>query len=255
MIGLPGADSAAPVNSQISGQTLVALATSLYGTAPAFWGRYFTSPSTSGMVEYRHRKENRILSANGIRLLPIARQTSHVDGTHADGSLDAQSNAEDILATFPADYLASLGGRFFVFLDVEGAPSLSAAYYGGWALSLGEFSREITDEQVELLPCVYASRGDVDTWESLADSAMGGVPCFGAWVARWRVDGCSAPLDWDDELVRPAVDLPCDVLLWQYAADCHGGNGFDCDQSNPSIDAENDLLRRLILPPPDQEFT
>jgi hypothetical protein len=45
------------------------------------------------------------------------------------------------------------------------------------------------------------------------------------------------------------------VLLWQYASDCHGGAGFDCDQSNPSIDAENDLLRQLILPPPDQEFT
>jgi len=100
MTGLPGADSAAPVNNQIGGQTLVALATSLYGTTPVFWGRYFTSAATTGTVEYRHRKENRFFSANGIRLLPIARQTTHVDGMHADGSADAQANAEDIMADY-----------------------------------------------------------------------------------------------------------------------------------------------------------
>jgi len=255
MTGLPGADSSVPVNNQIDGQNLVALAADLYGTMPAFWGRYFTSAGTTGTVEYRHRRENRLLNANGVRLLPIARQTKRVGGTRADGSMDAQANAEDILATFPVDYLTSLGGRFYMFLDVEGAPSLSPSYYAGWAATIGTHSRDITGGQVELLPCVYASWGDVKTWEALAAAATGGAACEGAWVARWRVDGCSPLLDWDDAIVLPTVELPCEVLVWQYADDCHGGAGFDCDQINPSIDAQSDFLNQLILPPPDEPVT
>ncbi len=80
-------------------------------------------------MEYRHLKENRILRENGIRVLPIARQTKRFDGDQALGSVDAHANAHDILVTFGSDYLQTLGGKFFVFLDVEGAPSLSQAYY------------------------------------------------------------------------------------------------------------------------------
>ena len=55
-------------------------------------------------------------------MLPIARQTTHVDGTQAEGSADAQLNVEDLIKTFGASYLQSQGGRFLMFLDVEGTP-------------------------------------------------------------------------------------------------------------------------------------
>jgi hypothetical protein len=51
-------------------------------------------------------------------------------------------------------------------------------------------------------------------------------------------------------LVNPKVAIPCRVLLWQYADECHGGGGFDCNEINPDIDLQEDLLSRCVLPPP-----
>jgi hypothetical protein len=247
--GKPGADSAVIVTSQVGGKGLIRLATDLYGEPPVFWGRYFTTTAGTN-AEYRHLKENRALRLAGIRVLPIARQTKRVGGTEADGSVDAAANAEDILVTFGADYLASQGGEFFVFLDVEGAPSLSAAYWTGWTQTLAAHSADVTDDRVRLLPCVYATHGDAPTWSAVAATAAAGVACQGAWVARWSAAGGCQPLsDWDDALVTPDVPLPCPVLIWQYSDDCHGGGGFDCSQVNPSIDLQTDLLAHLILPP------
>jgi hypothetical protein len=56
--GLPGADSSQPVNTEVNGQNLVQLATGVFGQTPVFWGRYFTSASTTGTVEYNHSQEN-----------------------------------------------------------------------------------------------------------------------------------------------------------------------------------------------------
>jgi len=149
-------------------------------------------------VEYRHLKENRILRENGIRVLPIARQTKRFDGDQALGSVDAHANAHDILVTFGSDYLQTLGGKFFVFLDVEGAPSLSQAYYTGWANTLTEYSSAATDGAVALLPCVYGTQFDCETWSAVANAVAAGVDCHGAWVARWRHHGCYALDEWDD---------------------------------------------------------
>src|SRR5215469_12802104 len=112
--GKAGADSSVLVTNEIQGKTLVQLATELFGQTPAFWGRYFTSASTSGNVEYRHLKENPILRQKGIRVLPIARQTRNVNGTQAQGSIDAETNSEDLIATFGQEYLASQGGQFLM---------------------------------------------------------------------------------------------------------------------------------------------
>ena len=76
------------------------------------------------------------LRDRGIRVLPIARQTLHVNGSQVQGSADAGANADDLIMTFGADYLATQGGQFLLFLDVEGAPALSADYYFGWATAL-----------------------------------------------------------------------------------------------------------------------
>ena len=247
--GKPGADSSVSVKNQVGGVGLIDLANSLYGEMPVFWGRYFTSTSTAGGTEYRHLKENGILRANGIRVLPIARQTKSVNGTQAAGSADAQANVEDLVATFGEDYLESLGGQFFMFLDVEGSPSLSQAYYTGWSEALSAHSQDITAGRVTILPCIYATRGDNVTWNALAAAFDGGADCSGAWVARWKSSSCLALPDWDNSLVAPTVNLPCPILIWQYAADCHGAGGFDCSETNPGIDLQGDLLNQLVLPP------
>jgi hypothetical protein len=247
--GKPGADSSVLVTNQIQGKNLIQLATELFGETPVFWGRYFTSASTSGNVEYRHLKENSILRQNGTRVLPIARQTRNVNGTQAEGSTDAEANAEDLITTFGKDYLASQGGQFLMFLDVEGSPSLSSAYFLGWAQTLPSYSADITGGTVKLFPCVYATRSDDVTWQAVASCAVQGVLCSGAWIARWVNHGCAGLNDWDNGKVTPDVQLPCEILVWQYSDDCWGGAGFDCDQANPSIDVDQDLLSKLVLPP------
>lgn len=252
--GMPAADSSNPVTSEIGGQSLVDLATQLFGRPPVLWGRYFTSAATSGTVEYRHLREGQILRANGVRVLPIARQTKRVGGSVADGSADAAANVEDLILTFGTDYLASQGGEVLMFLDVEGAPSLSMAYYRGWAGTLVAHSQSFSGGAVTVLPCVYGSYFDKATWQAVADAVAAGVLFEGAWIARWRVTGCQhfadPALDFDDAVVRPqSLPATFKILLWQYSNDCYGGAGFDCVQTNPDIDLEQDLLSRCVLSP------
>jgi hypothetical protein len=246
--GLFGADSSTLVTHQIGGRGLVELAEANFGELPVVWGRYFTSAGTSGVVEYRHLRENQILRESGIRVVPIARQTKHVNRTQAQGSADATLNAEDLIDTFGADYLAQLGGQFLMFLDVEGSPSLSVAYYLGWAQTLVAHSKDYSNNKVTVLPCVYATQGDDVTWRAAADAVALGGTCNGAWIARWRVSGCGTPVPWNAALVTPRVKIPFDVMLWQYANECHGGSGFDCNRINPAIN-RNEFLAKCVLPP------
>ena len=241
--GLPGVDSEDPVTS-----TLVQTAQAIFDVPIAFWGRYFTSVETTGTVEYRHAQENPVLAQAKIRLLPIARQTPRVGGSSADGSADAAANAQDFITTFGQALLSAQGGEFLMFLDVEGAPSLSADYYTGWAQTLVSQSRQLTDGQVTIQPCVYATHDDNVTWGNLVSATNTGIPCYGGWVARYYQPGC--PLQpWDNDIVLPTgIALPFDVLIWQYAQACASGQ-VDCDQSNPGIDVQSQLLSKLVLPP------
>lgn len=245
--GLPGADSSTPVTA-----AMIQSATALFGRTPVLWGRYFTSATTTGTVEYRHAQENPVLAQFGIRLLPVARQTTHAAGTAAQGASDAQANVGDLFATFGADYLASLGGELLMFLDVEGtpsagSPSLGLDYWLGWAQTLGSASNAASGGRVTVLPCVYARQGDNATWATVTQASDQGVTCNGAWVARYYSGSCNLA-DWDQALVAPSVALPCEILLWQYAENCCGG-AIDCSQTNPGLDIDALLLQRLILPP------
>src|SRR5258708_33458813 len=130
-VGSRGAAISTLVPRVIGGKPMVDVAAELLGQMPVLWGRYFTSVATSGLVEYRARRENQALRDRNIRVLPIARQTKHVDGTQTDGSGDAQLNAADLIKTIGLSYLQAQGGRFLMFLDVEGTPSLSTEYYIG----------------------------------------------------------------------------------------------------------------------------
>jgi hypothetical protein len=246
--GLPGADSSSPVTTQVQGQTLIQYATAQFGQAPVFWGRYFTSPTTGGTVEYRHATEDGPLNAAGIPVLPVARQTANVDGSADDGAADATANVADILASFGADYLAGLNDTFYVFLDVEGDPSLSASYWTGWSQTLVNSSSNQTGGAVTLSPCIYATQGDNATWTALAQAMNAGAACEGAWIARYPAGGCDQILEWDDTVVTPTAGVPCPILAWQYAGNC---GPIDCSQTNPELDPQVALLQFLILPPAD----
>jgi len=242
--GKPGADSSQPVTA-----SLIQLTTALLGSTPAFWGRYFTSASTAGGTEYRHAIENPLLNGAGIRLLPVARQTENVGGTAEQGVADGIANARDFIVTFGLSLLVAQGGSFCFFLDVEGEPSLSAAYYTGWTQGLAQEAQLLSQGSVRILPCVYAAQGDGATWSALGSAIDGGASCFGAWVARYPA-GDGAMGEWADETVTPELPapFPVTILAWQYAGDSLEGQ-IDCSQTNPAIDVEGQLLKYLVLPP------
>lgn len=250
-IGEPGADSSAEVVHQIGGQTLLQLAEALYGHSPSFWGRYFTGPGDQGGVHYHPSAENSALASRNIRVLPIAQQTEHVSGSNGSGTNDARKNVNAIFAAFPIEYLAQQGGEFFVYLDVEGHPhpSLSVEYWTGWSQTLHDYSLELSKNSVSLLPGIYCNF-DPNTWQSLDYASHHGAPCYSAWVAHWVQDppSCNTLRPWHSPFVTPHPAPPCPIHVWQYAAECHGGNGFDMNMSNPAI-ATSDFLRKLILPP------
>ena len=249
--GLPGADSILPVTD-----ALIKSTADLFGATPAFWGRYFTSVTTTGSTEYHHAKENGPLNKAGIRLLPIARQTNHVNGTQEQGVADGRANAKDFIATFGAAFLASRGSQFFMFLDVEGDPSLSAPYYTGWAEGLAVESAAqcekagIQADAVEVFPCVYGTQSDITTWKALATAEADGALCGGLWIARYFPNDCKLA-DWNEHKVTPAAPnpFPFTILAWQFSGNCLSGK-IDCSQTNPNLDAQADLLDFLVVPPP-----
>ena len=241
--GSPGADSSIPVTAD-----MITAATNLLGSTPVFWGRYFTSVTTTGDVEYRHAIENAPLHAAGIRLLPICRQTHHVAGNAALGEADGDANAQDFIETFGADVLTAQGGTFILFLDVEGAPSLSADYYTGWVSGLRQAALALTGGNVQILPGLYASQGDAATWQALAAAINAGSICEGVWIARYYTNQCALG-NWDDSIVTPPAPspFPAPILAWQYAENCLNGQ-IDTSQTNPGIDLNNDLLSYLVQP-------
>ena len=243
--GLPGADSFSLVTPG-----LIQAATNIIG-APAFWGRYFKSASAKSPPEYSHKNEDAVLAQANIKVLPVAQQTANVNGSQAQGAADAQSNVTDILGTFPEALLVSQGGQFLMFLDVEGvsaqAPSLSLAYYTGWAQTLSSFSQGQTNGAVTILPCVYARQLDNVTWNTLVQANANSIPCHGAWVARYP-GGCNAR-DFNSSFAIPTVKLPFDVLVWQYGENCANGK-IDLNQTNPNVaNIQAQFLDKLILPP------
>jgi hypothetical protein len=62
----PGFDSSVIVTGEVMGKGPINLVKDLYGEVPIFTGRYFTSTSTGGTVEYRHLKK--ALRDNNVRV-------------------------------------------------------------------------------------------------------------------------------------------------------------------------------------------
>jgi hypothetical protein len=251
--GRPGADSTTQVNESIDGENIIDQAINLFGEVPLFWGRYFKSLRRLSDYEYIHRDESPLLAARRIRVLPIAQQTPNVGGTEQQGGLDAQGNVEDFIASFNADYLAQQGTEFLMFLDVEPSHPLSEDYYLGWAQAVLSHSLSLSNDRFRVVPAVYLNRHDPTTWRALVRAVDdGGAICGGVWVASYGNPprpGCTSLIEWDNDAVQPPnLTLPFKVLIWQYTEECHGGDGFDCNETNPNIDLDGDLLSKLIIP-------
>ncbi len=240
--GIAGADCARPVD-----QKVVDFAEAALGQVPAFWGRYFKGPGNTHPVQYQPRRESAVLNENGIRVLPIARQTLRVGMSRPAGDGDGRQNVRAIVEAFGADYLAELGAPLFVFLDVEESHSLGPQYWTGWSKAVVDEGGRETGGRVEFVPAIYGSRDAAVTWRALDQAVSAGSTCGGAWIAAWRSPPCAPPPGWPVDNLAPA-DLPpgVPVLAWQYGGNCE--NLIDCNSANPF--RQDELMRGLILPPP-----
>src|SRR5260370_9813359 len=102
-----------------------------------------------------------------------------------------------------------------MFRDVEGSPSLSEAYYAGWAQTLTAHSSSQTSGEVEILPCVYAVRSDTPTWSAIAAAVLAGAACNGTSIVRTPSSGFPPLPEWDAGKVTPHLALPCPILSSQ----------------------------------------
>jgi hypothetical protein len=244
--GQPGVDTDSAVSSGV-----LMKATAVLGAKPVFWGRYFHAP---GQIDWKGRfdtvnyaaTENELLNSNRIKLLPIARQTPAVGGSDADGRGDAQKNVSALFEALKPAYLYGAAPDVLVFLDVEGAPSLSPAYYAGWSDELQTQGALHSGNTVTLHAALYMSQGDAATASALTSAVAAGALCAGAWIARYDPDVCGPAPAWNDGIVTPRGGLPCPILAWQYCSS-DSCAGYDGSQTNPAHEAM--LLARLPVPP------
>jgi hypothetical protein len=244
---LLGADTLVPVTPDI-----VAMVEKRFGAMPALWGRYFKKPGFA--EDYQQTVEGAVLAANDIRLLPIARQTGRVAGSASDGAEDAALNVDAFVGSLGVEYLAAIGGEMLMFLDVEGTstanPNLSLDYWIGWSTAIGAHSRAASGGRFALVPGVYCRQNQDPTWNAIAAAARLGFRCAGAWVFRMHTGACDKPVpSWEAAFNTPAVELPCPVMIWQFAIDCLFEGGVDFDMINPDPGVATALLNRLLIPP------
>jgi hypothetical protein len=245
MPGILGADTLVPVTGEI-----VAMVRGRFGSPPRFWGRYFKRPGFA--QDYKPDIENRVLRENEIRLLPIARQTNRVGGSASEGATDAHLNIDAFTTSLGIDHLAKIGGEMLMFLDVEGTDeanqNLSLDYWIGWSSALVSYSRSVSGNRFTLVPAVYCRKDQNPTWKAIASASSLGFPCAGAWVFRMRANACTKPIpEWDAPFNTPSVELPCPIMIWQFAIDCLFAGGVDLDMLNPDPGVAAALLNRLVL--------
>jgi hypothetical protein len=233
-----------------------AISKSYLGQAPAFWGRYFYAPgqiNSSGRKDSHYSAaENGFLRNNGIRLLPLARQTGRVGTDSATGSADARLNVNAIFEAIPAAYLAGSDPNPLVFLDVEPKHPLDADYYAGWSSTIATYSSQISHGAVRFKPAIYANQHDDPTWSALARALTGGSLCFGIYIARYKYPDDPTPdHGWRPDLVTPAGGVTPPIIAWQYwecADNDPAEKNFDTNIASPFH--SDVLMDGLIMPPP-----
>jgi hypothetical protein len=242
-----GTDATHPATNQ-----LIGLAAALLGSRPLFFGRYFKGPHNPSPIQYQGNQENPVLSANNIRVLCIARQTTRVGGSAADGVADAVNNMAAVVDAFGAAYLAGLNFEPLIFLDTElssSQPTLSADYYSGWAGALREQGPIAPGVRLQFTPGVYINRSDNASWRALGTAMGKGAPCYGAWVANYgKRTGAEPPPAWDpaEVIPKPPLKPPASILAWQYAGDYEDVLDFSITPATADADA---MIALMIAPP------
>jgi hypothetical protein len=240
--GRLGVDSLNPVSG-----APINVATQVLKTAPGFWGRYFTYRGDPDPGQYQRTTESHHFADNGFRLLPYARQTHHVGGTRDQGISDGIRNAEAFVDALTVPLLRAQGGKFCIFLDVEREVPLSKDYYTGWSEALTARGAELSDNTLELLPCVYLNLSDANTGNTLNAAIVSGAKCEGLSVARYysaTAHNYPGPFPWDPNFLKPAVPLIPPIVIWQYLGDYRG---VDAAQINPALN-EKLVLEKLAQP-------
>jgi len=223
------------------------------GQMPALWGRYFYAPgqiNSSGNKDTHYSAaEGSFLRANGIRLMPVARQTGNVGGNAATAIKDAANNVAAIFAELPSAYLSGADPDLLVFLDVEQDSPMTAEYFTNWSATLIAEAAKQSGQRVRLHPAIYGSRSATSTWDALRAAMAGGAVCDGAWIARYYYPS-PIPHPWSDPLTTPEGGLSCPILAWQYwESPDHAptAQNFDTTIVNPAH--ADILISRLALPP------
>jgi hypothetical protein len=236
-----GVDSANPVSNDA-----LKLVMKLFdGNPPLFWGRYFTTVDDIGKKEGNYAiPEGKILGKHGIRLLPIARQTTKVGGDAAAGEEDGKENVKALVkALHGVKDQAKEAEGIYLFLDVEDAgssPALALEYWNGWYKGVMSEGKQL------FLPCLYVRQGSKDTFKVLAKTPK---KPEALWVARWQHDDHKPKKKytgaWDP---LKTAKSPIDPILWQYQ---DGGDTFDCNWCNPDDPklGKGVLAKHLFLPP------
>jgi hypothetical protein len=238
-----GADATHPATP-----TLISLAGKLLRSPPSFFGRYFKGPHNPSPVQYQPQQENPVLSAAGIRVLCIARQTNRVGGSSADGVADAVNNMSAIVTAFGAEYLAKIAIEPLIFLDTEPQTPMSTDYFVGWAGALREQGPIAPGARLRFTPAIYLSGGDTRTWRALSGAMSKGASCAGAWVANYGTrTGAEGPPAWDNSALmpKPPLQSPCAIFAWQYAGDYEDVLDFSL-----MADATAAAKLGLMVPPP-----
>lgn len=240
-----------------------------YGMVPLFWGRYFKGPGDIDPTDfqYKYKRENGVLESNGIKLLPIARQTSNVGGSERDGERDGKHNAAAIIEALGANYLTQSDVEPLVFLDTEpegSGPALSFDYYVGWANGLIAEGLRQTANKVFFQPGVYLNSGGREgngpkaarviakVAEHVANNQLDQrLLCRAVWAALYGDrTPVSPPPAWSDSQTRlPDLPSSCAVVAWQWAEAKDNIPRLPIDPNIINQACSSILLDHLLVPP------
>lgn len=245
-----GIDSLVPSSSALLSNARLG---TYLGQMPTLWGRYFYAPGQINSAGHKDTHyaaaEGGFLRANGIRLLPVARQTGNVGGTAAAATKDASNNVAAIFAEVPPSYLSGADPDLLVFLDVEQNSPMSAEYFSAWSATLTDEGARQSNQRVRLHPAIYSSQSADNTWAALRAAMVNGAVCDGAWIARYY-SRSPAPGPWSDALTTPRGGLPCPILAWQYwESPDHAPPALNFDTTIVNPAHADILVDRLALPP------
>lgn len=190
---------------------------------PAAWGRYLGEIGAD---------ELRLLAANNIALIAIARRSGRVCLGVNEGKIDGIRDYTLFIRL--TDDCNDTGCRLLphLFLDVEQTPDLTAEYWCGWAGQVAAVA----------MPCAYMPNRNnwPNSWRAL-ESANAFQSCCGVWVAMYphgeTPEALETPTEWEHRPLGPSEADGIPYLAWQGIGNSQQGPILvDYSATNPAID-------------------